>query len=168
MTTPSTKFAGHYAKLNNHEVLRLAAQKDSLLEAARQALESELAKRGLGTASVAAYERGESEVLEQQENHRRLDSRNTWKRRFEVSGYLAILITGDLVTISLIHTVLNLPAEAVRVLTKISLQCALAVAAMGMAFAGRWVTLKTTLLTTALFCLALLLWVVWITAHKAS
>ena len=168
MTTPSQKFAEHYAKLNNDEVLRLAAQKDSLLEAAQKALESELAKRGLGTASVAAYERGESEVLEQQKNHKRLDRRTTWKRRFEVASYLAILITGDVVTVSLIQTVLNLPAEAVRVLTKISLQCALALAAMGIAFAGRWVNLKTTLLTTAIFCLALFFWVAWVASHKTS
>lgn len=88
-------------------------------------------------------------------------SRDVGKQRSKTFLYVLILFAGDLFTVSAVSSAFNLPSEAVRILTKISLYCAIAVAALGIGFAGRWINLKTTLITTVLFCLALFLWVAW-------
>jgi len=161
MTTPSYKFAEHYAQMSNDELLRLAAQKDSLLEVARHALGNELARRGFGSGGVADYEKEEAQRLEHRRKETISESRNVWRRRSKTLLYVMILFGGDLLTVWGISNLFNLPAEAVRILTNMSLKCALGVAVLGIAFAGRWVNLKTTLATAGIFSLALFLWVFW-------
>jgi|GEM_PF-5358160 len=60
-------FPRRYKGMTNDELLQLATQKDSLLDAARRALDFEMHKRGLGEPSVAVYQ-SDSEGLRGHEN----------------------------------------------------------------------------------------------------
>jgi predicted MFS family arabinose efflux permease len=85
---------------------------------------------------------------------------NRWK--FAIIFYVAILFGGVILADIAISEVFNLTGEAAQSLTEISLKVALAVAVLGGAFARRRLTLKTTLVTTAVFSVGLFLWVLWI------
>jgi hypothetical protein len=148
--------------MDNDELLRLAAQKDSLRDLPRRALEIEMRNRNLGDGSVRTHEQDEKESLERERKERISASAEHWKRRLATLFYLAILFGGVVFADWAISQVLNLPAEATYALTKISLNCALALAVLGIAFARRRLTLNTTLVATGMLSLGLFLWVLWI------
>jgi uncharacterized membrane protein YhfC len=89
---------------------------------------------------------------------------NRW--RFATIFCVAILFGGVILADIVISQVFNLPGEAAQSLTEMSLKVALAVAVLGAVFARRWLTLKTTLVSTAVFSVSLFLWVFWI--HNAA
>jgi hypothetical protein len=82
--------------------------------------------------------------------------------RFATIIYVAILFGGVFLADVVTSQVLNLSGEAAEILTEMSLKTALAMAVLGSAFASRWLTLKTTLVSTAVVSVGLFLWVFWI------
>ena len=76
-------------------------------------------------------------------------------KRFNPLLYLAILFGGTLFADWIISQVLQSPPNTVRILTRMSLQTAIAIAVLGWVFAHRWVTLKTVLFATAILAVGL-------------
>src|ERR1017187_1564604 len=99
-------------------------------------------------------------VLEHEGKRSLSEKINRW--RFATILYVAILFGGVILADVAISEIFNLTGEAAQSLTEISLKVALAVAVLGGAFARRRLTLKTTLVTTAVFSVGLFLWVLWI------
>jgi hypothetical protein len=73
--------------------------------------------------------------------------------------YLAILFGGVLLVDWVLSEIFSLPAEATYQLTKASLNVAVAVVVLGLAFARRRLNMKVTLIATGLLSLGLTLWV---------
>jgi DNA-directed RNA polymerase subunit RPC12/RpoP len=80
--------------------------------------------------------------------------------KFTILLYLGVLFGGVILFDWAISKVFSLPADATYILTKISLNCAMAVAVLGAVFTRQWINLKTTLITTALLSMGLTFWVV--------
>ena len=91
-------------------------------------------------------------------------------RWFKVLVYLAILFAGIISVDWAVSELFSLPAEATYQLTKMSLDAAMAVAALGLVFAKWWVTLKSTLVVTAILSIGIVLLVLSVrnTHHDQS
>jgi hypothetical protein len=77
--------------------------------------------------------------------------------------YLVILFGGVLLVDWVLSEIFSMPADATYLLTKASLNVAIAVAVLGLVFARRWLTTTVTFAATGLLSLCLTLWVfsVW-------
>lgn len=157
-------FAQHYSAVGDDELLRLAAQKNSLREAANQALEMEMRKRGLGDDLIATREQKERQSFQHEVEERAA----RWKSRFAVVGFLATFFSGIIFSDWAISKIFNLPGNATDILTQISLDGGCAVAVLGVAFARPRLSLKTTLVTTAVFSGGLFLWILWLSSPLSA
>lgn len=80
-------------------------------------------------------------------------------RGFRILLYLAILFGGVISVDWAVSEVFSLPAEATYELTKMSLDAAIAVGVLGLVFARRRVTWKTTLMATGVLSAGFFFWV---------
>ena len=79
--------------------------------------------------------------------------------------YVTTLFSGVVLCDWAIAEVFSLPANAIEIVTEISLKCAIVVAVLGAAFSRRWINLKTTLITTMLLSLGLTIFVLSVYIH---
>jgi len=90
---------------------------------------------------------------------------NRWRRRLLALQYVTTLFSGVVLCDWAIAEVFSLPANAIEIVTEISLKCAIVVAVLGAAFSRRWINLKTTLITTMLLSLGLTIFVLSVYIH---
>jgi len=151
--------------MSNVELLRLATQKQTLTDAAQQALDTELNRRQLNTATVKDYQQRE----ERQDN---LDSRTEQaeslrRRRVRLAHFyrLALFICTALLSALVIGFLFRLSGKAEEKITVISLDLAVALSALTFVFSGKWLTFRRSVYIAVLFSLGLFM-MVWITTIK--
>ena len=157
----TTDFSETYRHKSSDELLRLAREKDSLQDSARQALDAEMKKRGLGEAAAARFEEQEHE-----ENERAAQStivQKQTKGNWMGSLVIRFLVFGGSGTLTVVIAdyILKPPSEAVRLLTKMSLDAALALAVLAGVLPSRWITFKRIVVSAVIFSFALFGFMVW-------
>jgi hypothetical protein len=146
----ATGYSEKYSQMSDDELLHLASHKDSLRDVARQGLEVELRKRGMGDAAALAYEKqgqGEPERQRQQAIDEKAEIRES---RINALIGLPLFVIVILGTVWVAAHVFDLPGEAAGKLTKASLEIVTALFILCWAFRGRWLTFKKILVMSAI------------------
>jgi len=159
---PASKFRETYSRMSDDELLRLAAQRDTLLDIGRQELEAEMRQRGLDDRTVASFESNERKEAEYEK--RQTDSRKSEaaEARLRVGQRLIIFVLTAVAMDQIIARLFSLNSKAVEGLAEASISVAIGLSVLGWIFPKRWSPWKTTLvmafgLATAIYLFMLVI-----------
>lgn len=164
----TTDFSKTYRHKSSDELLRLAREKDSLQEEARQALDAEMEKRGLGEVAAARFEKQEHEENERAAKSAIVQKQTQGNWMGNVVKRVLIFGTSAFLTVAIADYIFKLPSEALRPLIEMSLNAALALAFLAGVVPSRWITFKRIIVSAVIFSFALFGFIVWsaATAHR--
>jgi cation transport ATPase len=155
-------FRQTYSQMSTEELLRLAAQKDTLVDAAQKELNAELSRRGGNTAVVEAYAKQE-EREDNLEKQAKQDEKLRRRRVRLAHFYRLALFMGTAILTTLAAIFLfKMSPDAAQLMTTISLNLALALFFLTFAISGKWLTFRRSVYIAALFSLGLFAMVIWI------
>ncbi len=157
----TTDFSETYRHKSSDELLRLAREKDSLQEAARQAFDAEMEKRGLGEVAAAHFEKQEHEENERAAKFATVQKQTQDNWMGNVVKRVLIFGTSAVLTVVIADYILKPPSEAVRLLTEMSLKAALALAFLANLVPSRWLTFKRIVISAVIFSFSLFGLIVW-------
>ncbi|HEY2461639.1 MAG TPA: hypothetical protein VGI16_12565 [Candidatus Acidoferrum sp.] len=155
----TTDFRELYKNRNDDQLLRLAKEKNLLQDAARHALESEIEERGLGDGALVELETQErAQTMRDQELATVYkEERSNWF--MGILGSCGIFGASAILAVLTADYLLKPPSDAVRLLTVTSLRIAIV---LGLLASGpRWMTIKRTLVSAAIFSISLFGWIFW-------
>jgi hypothetical protein len=157
-----------YSKMSDHELLRLASQKDSLLPLGQEVLMTEMQKRGIDETAVVSFRLGEEEVAQQEKQRATSEKKARAKNRNENFKRLGIFLTAAIVTDWLASQLFNLPSKAIEALTQMSLYLAFAAYGLAWGFGGAWLTIRKTIAIAAGLSVCLFVWATYMVARAGK
>lgn len=160
-----------YSRMSDEELLRLAIQKDTLLDVGKQELESEMQRRGLDTKAVASFESKERKALESEEweTHRRKSE--AAEARLRVGQRLITLVVTAVAMNMITARIFSLSGNVIEGLTSASMSMALALSFLGWILPEKWSPWRKTFamalgLAAAIYLFVLVMWMTASRSHR--